>query len=56
MEVQDVRERISKYVKDNGIKYAYIASKIGVHRSTLCHFLKDDRFISEKVCTNLANC
>ncbi|PJI07666.1 MULTISPECIES: hypothetical protein [Clostridium] len=48
-----IRKKIINYVKNKGVKYTFIAIKIGVHRSTLCHFLKNDRKVADKVSKNL---
>lgn len=49
----EVRQQIINLHNAKGVKYAFIATKIGVHRSTLCHFIKNDRRVATKVVYNL---
>ncbi|WP_029160956.1 hypothetical protein [Clostridium scatologenes] len=49
MSEQEIRNETINYVEQHGIKYVYLATKIGVHKSTLCHFLKNDRKVANKV-------
>ena len=48
-----IREQIINYVESKVVRYTFIATKIGVHRSTLCHFIKGDRKVSSYVSKNL---
>lgn len=49
MNENEVREKIVQYVESKGVKYTYIATYVGIHRSTLCHFIKNDRKTADKV-------
>lgn len=46
---QEIRDETINYVEQAGVKFCFIATKIGVHKSTLCHFLKNDRKVANKV-------
>ena len=50
---EEIRQKIINLHTNKGVKYAFIAQKIGIHRSTLCHFIKNDRHIADKVTDNL---
>ncbi|AKA71228.1 hypothetical protein [Clostridium scatologenes] len=55
MNENEIREKVEMYVKSSGVKYVFIATKIGVHRSTLCHFMKNDRRTADKVKNGLVD-
>ncbi|KOF57457.1 hypothetical protein AGR56_13810 [Clostridium sp. DMHC 10] len=53
MNDDEIRKQVINYVESRGIKYTYIATKICVHKSTLSHFMKNDRKVADKVSKNL---
>lgn len=52
-EQQELRERLINYVTEVGVKYSFISEKVGVHRATLCHFVKGERNLTKQVYNNL---
>lgn len=38
-----IRQQIIRLNEKFGIKYSFIANKVGMDRSTICHFVKHDR-------------
>ena len=54
MNEEEIREKVIDYAESKGVKYTFIANSIGVDRSTLCHFLKNNRKIADKISKNLS--
>ena len=43
MDQQELREKLLNYVKENGLKYNYIAKKIGISKCHMSLFINNKR-------------
>ena len=55
MTTGEVRNCLIEFCNNTGIKYTYIANRIEVHKSTLSHFIIDDRKVSNKTVDKIIN-
>lgn len=55
MTTGEVRNCLIEFCNNTGIKYSYIANRIAVHKSTLSHFIIDDRKVSNKTIDKIIN-
>lgn len=55
MTIGEVRNCLIEFCNNTGVKYTYIANRIEVHKSTLSHFIIDDRKVSNKTVDKIIN-
>lgn len=55
MDHENLRKEIRNINENFGIKYIYIAEKMGIDNSTLSHFLNNDRNFSKKTIDKIEN-
>ena len=52
---EEVLEQLKEYVKFNGVKYRWVAAKIGISESYLCHWRHHDKNVSPETLLKIYN-
>ncbi|GAA0723680.1 hypothetical protein GCM10008905_16590 [Clostridium malenominatum] len=55
MTTGEVRKCLIEFCENTGVKYTYIANRIEVHKSTLSHFIINDRKVSRNIVDKIIN-
>ena len=55
MDDKNLKQQLEFYVKQNGIKYRYIAQQINVDESAFCNWRKDRRNLTQQQLQQLQN-
>lgn len=53
--MEELKQRLINYAKEEGVKYTHIADKLNVHRAIISMFIRDVRPLKKSVAIALDN-